>query len=161
LGEKDCLSLVRDGDIIYDKHNMNREFAGRFRRNMMIAAAALLMLSPGSASVLCIAPGGHVAIEDLNAPCCESSHTSSPAKKQPLDRFAAAGDCNNCVDLLMTLNEWSVPIESSRNAFASAFIEIHFENDFSAFDTSGLFLLGAFGNVNIPAAVSSSAPLRC
>ncbi len=128
---------------------------------MIAAVAALLLLPSGSSSMLCIAPGGHVAIEDLNAPCCESSHISSPAKEQPHDGFTAAGDCRNCVDLFVTANECGTRMESFHNNSAHDFDGECCKNLFLAVTPIGLSPLIVFRGVDVPAPVSFSVPLRC
>ena len=69
----------------------------------MVIAALAFLLFPSSPSVLCIAPGGHVALEYMNAGCCEGS-AFSDRSNHSTNGFEEAGDCRNCTDLFVTLN---------------------------------------------------------
>ncbi len=80
-----------------------RGAAGRFKSHLWNATAAILLLFPNSASVLCIAPGGHVAIEDINSSCCASSHAVRPAPQKE-SGVSTAVLCSDCTDLFLTPN---------------------------------------------------------
>ncbi len=135
-----------------------RKLAKQSCSKVLVLLAAILPVSPTSASVLCIAPGGHVAIEDLNAPCCAPSRIASPAKDQPDNGFTGAGDCRNCTDLFMTPNGRGAVTESFSNASAGTFAE----ECFGASSASlGLLPQIAFSYFEVPLRISASVPLRC
>jgi hypothetical protein len=78
--------------------------AGRSKAHILTVAATILLLFPNSASVLCIAPGGHVAIEDINSSCCASPHVVGPLPQRKDSRFNTAVSCDDCTDLFLTPN---------------------------------------------------------
>ena len=78
-------------------------FAGRFGGTEIVRVAVLfLLLFPGSASILCIAPGSHIAIESINAQCCESDSVLAPDATHAHNEIGLTGKCGNCTDLFMT-----------------------------------------------------------
>ncbi len=81
-------------------------------RNKLLFIAAILLMFPASTSVLCIAPGGHVAIEPLGAECCASSAFSAPGNGFSGSAMAATGGCQNCTDWLIPSNECGAIPES-------------------------------------------------
>lgn len=137
------------------------ESSCRFGDKAVVVLATVAMLFPGYSSVICIAPGSHIAIENFNAECCASSHISSPARNRPDNGFAAAGDCRNCTDLFITPNGRSAVTESFDNASAGAPAEECFGNHLSAIASFGLSPQSAFSDIDVPAPISSSVPLRC
>jgi len=92
------------------------ELVVRFRGNALAVVAVIFLLFPGSASVLCIAPGGHVEIEALNATCCESSDIVSQNRNHQDDGISASGPCRNCIDLFMTPNSHGALLDSCNHA---------------------------------------------
>jgi hypothetical protein len=135
--------------------------AGQGRRNALVILAAAALLFPGYSSVLCIGPGGHVAIEDLNAACCASSRSYSAAGDLPDNGFAAALDCRNCIDLFITPNGPGTVTESFGNSGAVPLAEECFGDHLSALTPFGLSQPIASGDINGKAPISSSIPLRC
>jgi hypothetical protein len=136
------------------------DLTGRLWRNAMSAVVVLLLLFPCSSSVLCIAPD-HVAIEDLNAACCECSDMCFRADN-PLDNgFDAAGSCKNCIDILMMPNTQGAVLNSSAHAalnLLSNAIAEHFippDVSFPAYRSSICNKMAAL----VP--VYTSLPLRC
>ena len=77
--------------------------AGRMSHGTVVILAVISLVFPSSASVLCIAPGGHVAIEDLGAVCCVFSDISYRTEGCTDDAFAATGNCRNCTDYTIAL----------------------------------------------------------
>ena len=69
--------------------------------------AAIATLSPGS-TVLCIAPGGHVAVEEINARCCASTEIRGAASHQQGYESSSAADCGNCMDFLVAPDGYGV-----------------------------------------------------
>ena len=142
------------------KHDI-RERAGRFRGYAAAFVAVILLTFPGSTSVLCIAPGNHIAIEDVNATCCKTSDIIAPAERQPDDGFNAAGNCQNCTDLFLAPNWWRKVSESSHLAAASPLADKCLENQLSAHISLSPYQSGTINNIGAPIPVFSSVPLRC
>ncbi len=74
----------------------------RAKGNWVLILAGISLLFPYSASVLCISSAGHVAIEDLNAPCCKSAGMNKAGESRPGTLSTTGLDCANCTDLFMT-----------------------------------------------------------
>jgi hypothetical protein len=138
-----------------------RELAGQFWGNVGVVVAVILLLFPSSASVLCIAPSGHLAIEDINAACCASSGISAPAGRQLDNGFNAPGDCQNCTDVFMTPDGRGAVSGSSHNAAANSLADECLGNHLSTSIAFSLCRLSAINNIDVPIPVSSSVPLRC
>jgi hypothetical protein len=138
-----------------------KELAGQFRGNGVAIVAVILLLFPCSASVLCIAPGGHVAIEDSNAACCASPGNSAPAGRHSDNEFNGAGDCHNCTDLFMTPNGRGAVLESYDNAAASLRAAECPGNHIPAETPSSPRGSATIKNLDAPIAITSSVPLRC
>ena len=139
----------------------NREWAGRFRGYAAAFVAVIMLLFPGSASVLCIAPGGHIAIEDINATCCKTSGIIAPDACQPDNGFSAAGGCQNCTDLFIA-PDWQMAIsKSSPDAATNLVADECPANRFGAGASLPLFRLGAIAKLDAPNPVAESVPLRC
>ena len=68
----------------------------------MALISILFLLVPGSFSVLCIAPGSHIAIENINAACCRASHDRDFVTSHEQLELRMTGDCANCIDLFLT-----------------------------------------------------------
>ncbi len=117
-----------------------------------------LLLFPSSPSVLCIAPGKHVAIEDANAPCCVSSAVSLRSTNQPNAGFDRPGGCNNCTDLFLASNGNGVLSLSAKVVTAS-------QNDGECLDTclsaDLSALLGKIGSTDPLTQAPTPVPLRC
>jgi hypothetical protein len=138
-----------------------RELVDRFRGNVGAVVAVILLLFPSSASVLCIAPGGHIAIEDINAPCCTPFGISTPAGCQPDNGFNAPSICHNCTDFFLTPNGRGALSESYDHAAASPLADECLDNHISAGTSLSLCRSDALTNIDAPIPVSSSVPLRC
>jgi len=126
----------------------------------MVAVIVISLLFPCSSSVLCIAPD-HVAIEDLNSACCERLAVSFRADNPSDNGFAAAGTCQNCIDILLTPN--------ARGAVLNSFVGV--APNLSAYAFPGNYILpddsfraclsGLHNNLTALIPVSPSLPLRC
>lgn len=67
---------------------------------MAVAVILLVaMVLPDPAARLCIAPGNHVAIEEMDSDCCGSHEIALEAEKDGRDSLGTAGDCGHCTDL--------------------------------------------------------------
>jgi hypothetical protein len=129
--------------------------------NVGTVVAVILLLLPSSPTVLCVAPGSHIEIEDMNAACCASSGISAPAVPQPDNGFNAPGYCKNCTDYFMTPNGRGALSESYNHAAASPLAAECLENHLSADTSLSLWRSDALTNIDAPIPVSSSVPLRC
>ena len=138
-----------------------RELAGGFGSNVGTVVAVILLLFPSSPTVLCIAPGGHMAIEDMDAPCCAHTGISTPAACQPDNGFNAPGCCHNCTDLFMTPNGRGATSESFDHAVANPLADECLENHTSTDICLSLWRSDALSGIAAPIPISSSVPLRC
>ena len=141
------------------KHDA-KGLAARIIGDAVILLSAFSLLFPISASVLCIAPGSHVAIEELNAGCCASSAVSTRKDHHPGNGLNAANDCRNCTDILISLNEPG-PIPESYGAAAGPLTNDCFEDSLLLITASHLFRQSALNAVDTSPPASSSVPLRC
>ena len=66
---------------------------------LIITMVAILL--PNPKAKLCITPGSHIAIEEMDSECCEPHGVSVPAILQSQSRMAATGSCGNCIDLMI------------------------------------------------------------
>jgi hypothetical protein len=138
-----------------------RKLGGQCKSNAAVFIAVILLLCPGSASVLCIAPGGHIAIEDINALCCASSGISTSTVYQPDNGFNALANCQNCTDFFITPNGREAVFESHDHAAASPFADESLQNRLSADTSLWLLQSGAIKYIDAPVPISSAVPLRC
>jgi hypothetical protein len=121
----------------------------------------LLLLFPSSSSVLCIAPGNHIAIEDINALCCISPRTFLPSGSQPGRGLNGPIDCNNCTDIFLASNDDGVLSRSETLGAAGRFDAECIKTCFSADVSASLRTSGILGITDAPIPVCSSIPLRC
>ncbi len=77
------------------------QLPGGLDAKTIFVLAAISLLFPSSARVLCIAPGLHVQEEDINAPCPAASDVFAPIDYHPADGFNAAAPWH-CTDILLT-----------------------------------------------------------
>jgi len=130
-------------------------------RNMLVFVAAILLVSPVSASVLCIAPGGHVAIEPLGAECCASSTFGAPKSNFSGNAMAATDGCQNCTDWLISSNECGA-IPESCQLFAKALADEGFGNSHLANSLHRLSRQGILDDIALSILNPFSVvPLRC
>jgi hypothetical protein len=138
----------------------SRGFAGQVIRAEVVLAAILSLVSSGSVSVLCIAPGSHIAIEDINAPCCSSDRVPSIDAQDARHEFELTDSCERCTDLLIA-GFGREAIHPSRCDFARDLLAREFLKDRApeiSFSLSGQISTTA---ANELAPVSSCPPLRC
>ena len=138
-----------------------RELIKRFNRYVMEFVFVILLLIPNSTSLLCVAAGGHIAIENIGANCCAAFDISPRAEGQPDNGFNAAGDCHNCIDFFIASYVQVVASKSYSHAAASPFAdecpEIHRSIDVfpSLCQPVGITTHAR------PISVPSSVPMRC
>jgi hypothetical protein len=126
-----------------------------------VIASMIAIITPISTSVLCIAPGSHIAIENLSSECC--AHRVIPAAVEPpqAKEFESAGNCGNCVDFLLTGHGPGTVSEGSRKGAASVAGESIGRYLPPAIVFPSEFGLGANNSVCARIPLASPAPLRC
>ena len=137
------------------------DLAAHLRGNAVAFFAVIVLLFPSSPTVLCIAPGGHIKVEDMDAPCCASSGLSAPTACRPDTGFNAPGNCHNCRHFFLTPNGRGAISESYDRAVASPLADECLENDISTDISLPLCRSDALTNTDAPISVSFSVPLRC
>jgi hypothetical protein len=125
---------------------------------LLALALAVSTLPIGSTSVVCTAPGGHMAIEDVDAGCCGHIAIFVPASSGQNRSFGSSGDCENCVDLLLCSN--------SQGAFSRSVCSVPYLAEVfvghlipATFYSSGFD--GDVQTTRSSAATRSVLPLRC
>ena len=139
-----------------------KAFGGRFKANPRLLLAVILLLFPSSASVLCIAPGSHVAVEDINAPCTLASGASSRGQSQAAhEGFAliVSGQC--CTDIFMTPNARGAVLRSSDIVAPDTSAHAGLKRNAPPDSTSPPEPLGLFKEMDLPITIFPSPPLRC
>ena len=131
------------------------------RGDVTVCLAIILLLFPVSASVLCVAPGGHIAIEDINAPCCASAGIGDRSEKPPHDGLAAAGDCLNCTDFFITPNSRGALLESYANVAPNSLADACLGNHTPANISSLLCRSVMIIKMDAPNTITASTPMRC
>ena len=130
-----------------------------------IPTAILVMISmlvPGMGSVLCIAPKGHAAIEDINSECCASWINPVFAEGRRAIESSPANQCGNCTDILITPNVPGMDSSSKNPVIANSPAAGCSGIDNLASAGTGCSLLNcAKRSPNALVRLSSSAPLRC
>jgi hypothetical protein len=79
-----------------------RRFAKQSLGKIIVLIAAIALIPPVTPSVLCIAPGSHVAIEEFDAGCCASPDVLRHAHGQAEDALGVIGACRDCTDYLIS-----------------------------------------------------------
>jgi hypothetical protein len=134
---------------------------GQLGRPVLVLLVSASLMFPASNPVLCIAFGGHIAIENPNAECCASSEISTGMDCQSGNELDTASDCRNCTDILISANERG-PIQKSYDFAAAAwFAEVSCRDRLGSIASSRLFLQIAFHNQDSTASTASTVPLRC
>jgi hypothetical protein len=126
-----------------------------------VIASLIAIITPISTSVLCIAPGSHIAIEDLNSECCAHRVIPAEAECPQAKEFRSTGDCGNCVDFLLTGHGPGTVSEVSRKGAASFAGEYVGRYLPPAIVFPSEFGLGANNSICARIPLASSAPLRC
>ncbi len=138
-----------------------RGLAGKKGTNALGILVLALLLFPSSSSVLCIAPGNHVAIEDINALCCAASAFSVPRSNQPNLGWDGQDSCNNCTDLFLAW-DGNGALPQSGKFVTSAQVDAECPDTCLPADNSAsVFPSRATGSTDSPIPASNSVPLRC
>ena len=138
-----------------------RNAMARFGGNGLAAVIVFLLILPKAPSVLCIAPGSHIAIERMNASCCSKPVISHQNVSSHENGLVAAGDCHNCTDYFIESDGKSAVPDSFRCLGQDRSESATRENYISA-DTSSLMCwLHSSENPGEGCAIASPPPLRC
>jgi hypothetical protein len=138
-----------------------RGLAGKSGSKATAILVLALLLFPSSYSVLCIAPGNHVAIEDINALCCVSSTISSLRGNQPHSGIEDPGSCNNCTDIFLASNENGALLQSGKFVTPAQVDAECPDKRLSASIFASLWRSGSIERTDLPIPASTSVPLRC
>jgi hypothetical protein len=138
-----------------------RESAIRYKGEILIIASIFLLLFSRSPSVLCIAPGSHMAIEDMNAPCCAPSDISAQSGRHPDAGFDGSDNCYNCQDFLLMSNGQGLFSQSNKLTATNPLADESFETYLSEDISASLFRLITIANNDAPALTYLPLPLRC
>ena len=143
---------------------MKRPFkglSGSLSFDVTVGIAIILLLLPVSTSVLCIGPGGHIEIEDINATCCASSDSHDRSEQRPDSGLAAVGNCINCTDLFLTPNERGARLESYANVVPDLLAAACLRNHIPATISSSNHRARMINEIDVPSGLTAFAPLRC
>jgi len=132
-----------------------------FRGTAVAFITIIFLFFPCSSYILCIAPGDHIEIEDINATCCPPSDISIPDGYHSNNRFNPSGNCQNCTDYFITANRREAVLKSCDHTATNPFAEECLENQLSANIPLSPCRPSVFNNINTSILVSSSIPLRC
>ena len=133
----------------------------RWTGNAMIAVTILLLLLPGPSCVLCIAPGGHVEVEDIGAACCSHFTQGFRGEQKPENGYASAGDCQNCIDLFFEADSRPAVLASSKTITAHSPADANVKNRLQANMASLPYWSAVLKRMDAPIPISSPTPLRC
>ena len=148
-----------------------RESVARLRGRVGAGVAAVLLLFPSSATVLCIASSGYVSIQDINAACHAHTHFAIPSA--PVDRpepgFSCARVDQDCTDIFMTPNGMggilaltcSVAPDSSAQTISGQPLALDTFIPTCVSATSCEHCSGIDKRLSTRDSVSSSVPMRC
>jgi hypothetical protein len=129
--------------------------------DITVGLAIILLLFPVSASVLCIGPGGHIEIEDINATCCASSGINTRSEQQPDNGLTAVGDCINCTDFFLTPNQRGALLESYATIVPDSLADACLRNHIPATISASIHRSRMINEIDVPSTLAAFAPLRC
>jgi hypothetical protein len=138
-----------------------KKLMGRLSSSVIACLSVILLIPPVSTSMLCIAPGGHVAIEDVNSPCCTSSAFAASLGRNPSCMSNGDQDCRNCTDLFISQADRGAIPESHFCPTTGSNAEECFGARHLAIISSHRFVPSAFVGADVSPSISSSVPLRC
>ncbi len=137
--------------------------ADTLRGRVILCLAGVLLLFPSSASVLCISPGGHVAVEDITAICCTHSSLFASTSLPSNQGFGPESECQDCQDIFMTPSARSglSNSKSNSNPFAGPLTNDCPSVHLPAAESHSTLRVGAVNQLEVPVPDSSSVPMRC
>jgi hypothetical protein len=138
-----------------------KSLPGRCKCHAMAVLAIIPLLFPVSASVLCIAPGGHIAVEDINTACCLFSGINDRDMNRPDNGFDTVEDCINCTDFFFTPNRQGVVLESCDNVVPNSLADACLRNRIQANTFPSLHQSTMINKMDAPSTLAASVPLRC
>jgi hypothetical protein len=133
----------------------------RLNRKVIALIASIVMASPISASMLCIAPGEHVAVENLSAHCCASLEIPGYEQHSQNEAIRAQDECLNCTDLPLLSNDPGTIRRCYDFSASTVFADEYCPDLFIAFTASQHLLQKTYPKFLISSCSSSSVPLRC
>jgi len=133
---------------------------GIIRRKILLLFLVLSLSSPGSYSVLCIADN-HIAIEDLNDLCRDSSSIPNSSTAPIGDGFGPSDGCNHCTDVFLGSNSHGVLPKFCHPTAVNPLIAECLEPDRPMDGFLPFLGAGKILGTDIPPPVSSAIPLRC
>jgi hypothetical protein len=129
-----------------------------------VILSAVAILFPSPIFVLCIAPGDHVAVEDIDSMCRAPETPAASAWMELHHNFelGAAGKCRNCRDFFITPDERGLDLRSAFSSLAKSLAPESLSNPLSTdlpfplrYDSDSISAATA------PDACFRFAPLRC
>ena len=146
--------------VIGMKHNAGTSVKQPNRKAISLIAAIMLVL-PISASVLCISPDGHVAIESLDADCCASGNIPAREIPSPYTAVRSHDECLNCTDLFILSNELATVQRCYDFSAAGAFADGSCQMFPEAIAASLSLPQKEYPRPLISPPAASAVPLRC
>ncbi len=143
---------------------MKRSFKGlpgSLSFDVTVGLAIILLLFPVSASVLCIGPGGHIEIEEINAMCCASSGINNRSEQHPDNGLTAVGDCLNCTDYFLAPKERGALLESYATIVPDSLADAYLSPQIPATLSSSNHRSRMINDIDVPSTLAAFAPLRC
>lgn len=143
---------------------MKRPFkglSGSLGFDVTVGLGIILLLLPVSTSVLCIGPGGHIEIEDINAACCASPGINHRSEQQPDNGLSAVGDCINCTDFFLAPNERGARLESYATVVPNPLTDACLSIPIPATLSSSIHRSRMINEIDLPITLTAFAPLRC
>ena len=91
---------------------------------MLTTAYALSAIGHGERLVLCVGADGHIAVETVEAACCEGSRSDpavpAPQTSRQTARAVEAGVCVSCVDIPLPVSKAPLHVRAEGPSVAKA-----------------------------------------
>jgi hypothetical protein len=128
-----------------------------------IVLAAIAMLSPHPAFVLCVAPGGHIEIEAFGSGCCGTADISSSSGRRHKqdEEFSKADACVNCTDYFIAPTIQGAASKTGCDSPENSPAAVSFEGSLPTFSFFPSLIIVASDNSSAFTPLSLNLPLRC
>jgi hypothetical protein len=125
--------------------------------------AAIAMLAPHPAFVLCVAPGGHIGIEALGSDCCGTADISSSSGRQyeQDEEFSKADNCVDCTDYFIAPTSQGVAPKTGCGSPENPPAAVAFKGSLPTFSVLPSLIIVASDNSSTFTPLSLNLPLRC
>jgi hypothetical protein len=133
----------------------------RFSGNGVVTVIVLLLLLPKTPSMLCIAPGTHIAVESMYALCCSKPTISHQSVNPHGNGFVAVEDCLNCTDFFIESDARSAALDSFRCIAPEQSSSATRENCIPANALPLIHRSSSSWNTSEGCSIASPSPLRC